>query len=286
MNSPVWRFRFKTFPGIVLALSLVLAAGLAVAQSHAAPAQKPQAAQPHTAPRQQTQEPPQAQPQPGINEEFGQPLASESAEAAGRHVAGAKEENAQEKMVEELKLSPSVRWMAEHLHISAAQGYWVGILLDFAILALLLIIALKKNLPAMFRTRTASIQRGIEEARKASAEAQQRLAGIEARLVKLDQEVAGMRAAAEQEAVAEEQRILSAAEEEKRRIVQAATAEIAAAEKLARRELKAYTADLAVTLAERRIHIDTNTDKTLVRSFAQQLVAPPSDGGKPGKDGQ
>ena len=129
----------------------------------------------------------------------------------------------------------------------------------------------------MFRTRTQTIQRGIGEARKASEEANRRLlADIEARLAKLDSEIGALRAAAEKEAVAEEHRVQQAAEEDVRRVVEVAEVEIAAAPPAARRELKAYTADLAVTLAQKRIQIDAATDQELVRSFVGRV----SDCGK------
>ena len=224
------------------------------------------------------------QEQPGINQEFGRPLAAESAEAAGQARPEEKGGDSQEKMIEELKFSPSVRWMSNLLHVTPAVGYWVGILFDFGVLALLIIVATKKNLPAMFRNRTKTIQQGIEEARKASEEANRRLADIQVRLSKLDLEVAEMRAAAEKEAVAEEQRIVAAAQEDTRRVVETAEAEIAAATKAARRELKAYVADLAVTLAEHRIHVDAATDQQLFRGFVSQLTEAGAPGS--GKDGR
>ena len=67
--------------------------------------------------------------------------------------------------------------------------------------------------------------------------------------------------------------LLRAAEEDARKIVESAEQEIAAAAKSARRELKAFAADLAVSLAKRQIHVDTSTDQALLRSFAQQLSA-------------
>lgn len=218
---------------------------------------------------------PQAKPKEGINEEFGVPLAEESREAAKEAETG----DSQEKMIEELKASPSVRWMSNLLHIDHVSGYWVGIGLDFVILALLIGWGLKKSLPATFRARTNAIKKGIEEARRASEDANQRLAKIEERLAKLDDEVSAMRAAAEKEAAEEEQRILAAAEQDKQRIVAAAESEIAAAAKMAQRDLKAFAADLAVSLAERRIHVDQATDQALVRSFSDQL------GVTAGKDG-
>jgi F-type H+-transporting ATPase subunit b len=123
----------------------------------------------------------------------------------------------------------------------------------------------------MFRDRTASIRKAMEEARQASAEANSRLSGIEQRLARLDDEIGAMRAAAEKEAAAEEERIKTATADEARKIADSAGQEIAAAAKTARRELTAYAADLAVTLAKKQIHVDAATDQELVRRFADQL---------------
>jgi F-type H+-transporting ATPase subunit b len=121
----------------------------------------------------------------------------------------------------------------------------------------------------------------MEEARKASEDANRRLAEIEARLSKLDVEIGGMRAAATKEAAAEEQRIKTAAAEDARKIIESSEQEIAMAAKAARRELKAYAADLAVSLATKQIHVDPATDQALLRKFAQQLSA---NGGERRKD--
>jgi F-type H+-transporting ATPase subunit b len=119
----------------------------------------------------------------------------------------------------------------------------------------------------------------LEEARAASQEANRRLAEIENRLRQLDVEIGQIQAHAEKEAEAEEVRIKSAAEEDIRKVVEAAEQEIAAAAKLARRELTSHTADLAIELARKQIHVDSHTDQGLVRNFASKL----SQGG--GKDG-
>jgi len=109
------------------------------------------------------------------------------------------------------------------------------------------------------------------EARKASEEANRRLAGIESRLSKLDVEIGEMRAAAEKEAAAEEQRIKAAAEDDARKIVESAEQEITAVARAARRELTTFAADLAVSLAKKQIQIDAATDQKLIHHFAQQL---------------
>ena len=196
-------------------------------------------------------------------------LAKESREAAG------------EDETAEFKRSPSVKFLAKITGMSLEHAYWLGVLANFAVVAGIIFWFAKKNLPAMFRSRTASIQNAMEEARKTSQEAKRRLSNIEARLSKLDVEIGEMRWAAEQEAANEEMRIKEAAEEDARKIVESAEQEIMAAAKLARRELKAYAADLAVSLAKNQIRVDPSTDQGLMRSFTEQLSANYSDGDRP-----
>jgi F-type H+-transporting ATPase subunit b len=123
----------------------------------------------------------------------------------------------------------------------------------------------------------------MKEAQKASDDANRRLADIEARLSKLDSEIASMQRTADQEAAAEEARIRAAAEEDKHKIIESAQQEIAAAVKAARRDLKVYAADLAVALAQRQIRVDSNTDQALVRAFAEQLGTEKNGRGKDGR---
>jgi F-type H+-transporting ATPase subunit b len=203
-------------------------------------------------------------------------LAKESREAAG------------EDETAEFKRSPSVNLLAKLTGMSLEHAYWLGVLVNFAIVAGLIFWFAKKNVPSMFRSRTVSIQKAIEEARKTSQEAKRRLSNIEARLSKLDVEIGEMRWTAEQDAAAEEVRIKSAAEEDARKIVESAEQEIMAAAKLARRELKAYAADLAVSLAKKQIRVEPKTDEGLLRSFTEQLSANYSDGDRPkaGKGGR
>ena len=80
-----------------------------------------------------------------------------------------------------------------------------------------------------------------------------------------------MRSQAEAEAAGEEQRIKAAAEEDARKIVESAGQEVEAAARLAQRDLKAYAAELAVSLAEKRIQVDAATDRALVQNFVGQL---------------
>jgi F-type H+-transporting ATPase subunit b len=208
--------------------------------------------------------------QPGI----GQQLAHETREAAGEE----KDETA------EFKQSASVRLIAKWTGMSLQHAYWLSVLLNFVVIAVVIAWAARKYLPGIFSARTAAIQKAMHEAQKASDEARRKLAEIESRLMKLDVEIGMMRDAAEKEAGAEEARIKAAAQDDARKLVESAQQEIAAAAKAARRELTVYAADLAVGLAQKQIHVDAATDQALLRNFAGELGASSATG--PGKDGR
>jgi F0F1-type ATP synthase membrane subunit b/b' len=202
----------------------------------------------------------------------GHELAHESREAAGEE----KDE------MEEFKRSPSVQMISRITGLNLRQAYWASVLLNFVVIAAVIIWAGRKFLPGIFRDRTAAIQRAMQEAQKASEEARRKLAEIESRLQKLDVEIGMMRDAAEKEGAAEEGRIKAAAEEDAHKIVAGAEQEIDAAVKAARRRLTAYAADLAVGLAQKQIRIDPATDQALVRNFAGQLGSAPESSRKGG----
>ncbi len=219
---------------------------------------------------------------------FARAQAPESSSAQSEPVVGRNSELAKESRVAagedeqaQFKQSASVQWVAKITGLSLDKAYWLCVLLNFAIIAGAIVYFSKKNLPSVFRNRTATIQKAMQEARQASEEANRRLAEIENRLSRLSTEIAGMTANAEKEAAAEEARIKAAAEEDARKIVESAEQEIAAAAKLARRELTTYAANLAVSLAARQIKVDTATDQALVRGFANEL----SPKAKSGQDG-
>jgi F-type H+-transporting ATPase subunit b len=220
----------------------------------------------HSAPEQsQPAEPTVRSPGPGRQ------LAHESREAAGQE----KDE------MEEFKHSPSVQFVARLTGLNLKQSYWLCFIINFAVIAAVIIWAARKFLPGMFRDRTAAIQKALQEAQKASNEARQKLAEIESRLRKLDEEIGAIRDAAQKEGAAEEARIQAAAQEDARKIVASAEQEIVAAAKSARRQLTAHAADLAVGLAQKQIHVDSATDQALVRNFASQLGSAKEN---PGKD--
>ncbi len=252
----------KHFLRIVALFSfLALALGLSSAQEHnAQPPQEPQASQPAQ----------QAPENPGASE-VGKDLST----AADAGVESGKNEEEEEENIG-LKQSPMVKAIGAKLGLSPVASYWLFWCLNFAIVIALVIWAMKSKLVVAFRERTVLIRKSMDEARKASDAAMERLKSIEARLARLDNEVAQLKSQAEAEFAGEDARIKQAATDDAKRVVEFAETEIAAAAKTARRELKAFAAELAVTLAEKKIKIDPQTDQHIVSTFVNDL----------GKDGK
>jgi F-type H+-transporting ATPase subunit b len=248
-----------------IVLPAVMAFGLSFAYS------QEHAAAPQSSTTQQSEAPrhgeAQAQHPENPNQAVGSELAEATKQAAGEE-AGDEEAR--------FKESTSVKWFAKVTGLPLKAAYWVAITINFMIVAGVIFWISKSSLPAMFRNRTAGIQKGIEEARKASEDANRRLRDVESRLAKLDAEVSQIRATTEADFAAEEQRIREQAVIDGRRVVESAEQEIAAAAKNARRDLTVFAADLAVDLASKKIQVSDSADEALVRRFVSQL----------GKDGK
>jgi F-type H+-transporting ATPase subunit b len=198
-------------------------------------------------------------------------------EQKSEHAPGAAQEAEKEASSgDAMRNAPAVRWIAKKTGMSVDAAFWLCMLLNFAVIAYFIFSFMRKKLPGFFKGRTEVISARIEQARKTSEEARQRLQQVEGRLSRLDAAVTEMRREAEDNARAEGKRIMAGAEEERRRIVASAEQEIAAAANSARRELKAYAAELAVDLAEKKIRVGQEADRELVRAFTSRL----------GKDGR
>jgi len=196
---------------------------------------------------------------------------SDSTDKSAGDNGAEKKEAAEDDGTAQFKQSPSVRWLGKHLGLSSGAMYWLAVVINFAIIAFGVVYLSRLHLPTMFRNRTESIRKAMDEAKAASDDAKTRLAAIESRLSRLDSDIAAMRSRAEQDGAAEEARIRAAAEDDKQKIVEAAAQEIDVAAKSARRELAAYAADLAVNLARQRIQVDVPADQALVSGFATSL---------------
>ncbi|HEY8996514.1 MAG TPA: ATP synthase F0 subunit B [Edaphobacter sp.] len=176
--------------------------------------------------------------------------------------------------------SAAVKAIGAKLGLDAEQAATVFTLLNFVVLAGLIGWFLFKSLPKTFRARSEALQKHLVEAQAASREASARLSGVEARLGKLDEQIATLRAQAEKDAAQEEQRIKASVEEEKKHILASAEQEIAAATANARRQIQQYAADLAIDQAAKKLVVTAETDRLLVQDFARRLVGEDAKGGQ------
>ncbi len=180
----------------------------------------------------------------------------------------------------ELKHSKMVAAIGHMMGMSTSAAATTFEVLNFAVLALAVGGFLLKTLPKTFRDRTSAIQKDLSDARSATEQASVRLNSVEERLARLDGQIAEMKAQSEKDALAEEQRFRAAAEEEKSKILAVAEVEIASATQQAQRQLQQYAASLAIEQAARRLVITAETDRMLIRNFAQRLGEQGSKGGE------
>jgi F-type H+-transporting ATPase subunit b len=178
------------------------------------------------------------------------------------------------------KESPTVQKLGKLLGMNPEQSAIAFEVTNFTILLFLLGTLLVKMLPKTFRARNTAIQKDLVDARTATEQASVRLSGVEARLGKLDDEIAAIRAQAEKASALDEQRIAASLEEEKLKILAAADQEIAAATTSARRDLQKFAAELAIEQAARKLTISAETDRLLVQNFARRLGADDSKEGQ------
>jgi len=150
--------------------------------------------------------------------------------------------------------------------------------INFAIVAGVILWTFGAKLPSVFRSNAEAISSAITKATAVKAEADKLLADAEARLARLEQEVAELRAAAGKEAAADAQRIREMAKSDAEKISIAAKAEIEAAERAARMELKVLAAKLAVDGAESLLakQLTAQSQESLVSGFVKSLEGRPN----------
>ncbi len=207
--------------------------------------------------------------------------------SAEKTSATAKPEGGESKAVEEeedetaaFKHSASVKKIGSMLGLSTDQAATAFEVANFAVLAILIGVFLAKALPKTFRSRNATIQKDLVDARTATEEANSRLSGVEARLAKLDSEIAAMKAQADKDSALDEQRIKANVEEEKKKILAAAEQEISTATTHAQRQIQKYAAELAIEQAAKKLVITAETDRLLIQNFARRVGADDSKEGQ------
>lgn len=171
--------------------------------------------------------------------------------------------------------SPMVRNIAHRLGLSTEIAARIFESLNFLVLLAAVVWFVARLLPKTLRNRKERIQNEIEHARAATEDANRRLAKVEQRLSRLDEEIHSLQLQAQKETAAEEQRLRTALEDEKQRIVAEAEKEVNAASTNAQRQLKNLTAELVIEHARRRMAVSVETDRSLIDAFVAGL---PPDG--------
>jgi F-type H+-transporting ATPase subunit b len=144
---------------------------------------------------------------------------------------------------------------------------------NFTILAIGIGYMIGKVAPALFEQRKQAIGKAMFEAAAAVRDAQVRASEIETRFTALQSEIAEIRRNAKAEMSAESDRISRETEHRMKRIQDQAAQEIALIARAGRDELRKYSAQLAVDLAEQQLRsrLTQDTQDGLVDGFLQDL---------------
>jgi len=155
-------------------------------------------------------------------------------------------------------ITPALLFLAEQAEHEVwwRDPRWRIVNLLIFIVLLVYILVKKVRVGKVFDDRAATILKELEQARRDKEEAQRRLAEVEARFGRLDQEIAEIRAESERESQREAERISQAAAADAEKIRLTAQREIEGAMKAARTELRAFVAEQSVERAETLIRRD------------------------------
>jgi F-type H+-transporting ATPase subunit b len=167
--------------------------------------------------------------------------------------------------------------MTMALLLLAAEGghdnFMLWRVVNFLILAGLLGWLIRKHAGPFFAERSQSIVQDIADSRRKLAESEARANVIEERLARLGLDVEELKTKARAEMALEHERIESETDARVKKVFLLAEQEMVAATKAARTELKAYTAQLAVDLAEKKIisHMTPDLQRSLLGAFVRHL---------------
>ncbi len=210
--------------------------------------------------------------EPGSQPAPARPDAAPAANVqAGEGSLKKEEVKSEEEQANVYRHSATVQWVSRLLNTdveTTAKGFE---LINFAIIVLAVGIPLFKILPQTLRKRKARLGAELEVAQAKTADANERLKVVEARLAGLDAEIQAFRAQVEEETKGDEVRIKASIEEETARIVKSAEQEIQIAGVQAQRGLKQFAANLAIDRAMSRLQLDEETDRALIREFGIDL---------------
>ena len=151
----------------------------------------------------------------------------------------------------------------------AAEGGELPRIVNFTILATVLVLVLRKPLADFLNAKTTQIREELQEARSRETNAEVERKRAEELLLSLDREVQKAKDEARRDADAERERILKTAQQEAARIRAIAKKEIDTEVEAGRRRLFARATELSVELAHKKIAssmTDADRDRLVDRS--------------------
>jgi F-type H+-transporting ATPase subunit b len=154
-------------------------------------------------------------------------------------------------------------------------GSTIAKAVNFAVLVAVLTYFLKTPIVGYLRSRGESIRKDLVDAASLRAVAEQQLADVRTRLSALPAEVDALRRRGQDELAAERERLADATAREKAKVLDRTQREIDTQLRAARRNLTAHAAELAMTLARKRIERDiTPEDQArLIDRYASEVRA-------------
>jgi F-type H+-transporting ATPase subunit b len=167
--------------------------------------------------------------------------------------------------------------MTMALLLLAAEGGHDNLMLwrvvNFLILAGVLGWLIRKHAGPFFAERSQSIVQDIADSRRKLAESEARAKTIDERLARLGLDIDELKTKARAEMALEHERIERETDARMKKVFLLADQEVVAATKAARTELKAYTAQLAVELAEKKItsRMTPDLQRSLLGAFVRHL---------------
>jgi F0F1-type ATP synthase membrane subunit b/b' len=159
-----------------------------------------------------------------------------------------------------------------------AGGFWTSPtgfpkLVNLIIFLGLLYFLLRKPAREFFKQRFKSVREMLERAAHEKETAMAKMAELDARLNRLDAELAEIKSQAQQEAQAERERVKAETERDLERIRLSAQREVEAAKQIAMADLREFAATKSVELAEQiiRRELTSEDDARLVRRVGEEM---------------
>ncbi len=146
-------------------------------------------------------------------------------------------------------------------------------LVNLTIFLGLLIWLLKKPAKEFFATRLAEVRATLQQAAKEKDLAASKMAELDARLNRLDSEIAEIKAQAQREAQAEKERLEAEAKRDIEKLKISSQREIESAKQIAMSELREFAATKAVDLAEQMIRkeLKPEDDAKLLQRMGEEM---------------